>query len=128
MISTRTKTYPATAIIAIQASRDRCRDWKSFYITGVYVKEHLDRDQRRDRPPGCAGLAVNNGIPLIGFALRAQQRGKGLREALLQAVELRTRPIFMIAGAAAVGMLPVAMEWSSRSSGFRRWRSPQLPA
>ena len=58
------------------------------------------------------GIAVNNGILLIDFARRAQEAGKGLKESLLQAVELRTRPILMTAGAAAVGMVPVAMEWA----------------
>jgi multidrug efflux pump subunit AcrB len=58
------------------------------------------------------GIAVNNGILLIDFARRAQERGAELKEALLQAVELRTRPILMTAGAAAVGMVPVAMEWA----------------
>jgi len=58
------------------------------------------------------GIAVNNGILLIDFARRAQEAGKGLHEALLQAVELRTRPILMTASAAAVGMVPVAMEWA----------------
>jgi len=58
------------------------------------------------------GIAVNNGILLIDFARRAQESGKGLKESLLQAVELRTRPILMTAGAAAVGMVPVAMEWT----------------
>jgi multidrug efflux pump subunit AcrB len=58
------------------------------------------------------GIAVNNGILLIDFARRAQESGMGLRDALLQAVERRTRPILMTAGAAAVGMVPVAMEWA----------------
>ena len=58
------------------------------------------------------GIAVNNGILLIDFTRRAQDAGKGLKEALLQAVEMRTRPILMTAGAAAVGMVPVAMEWA----------------
>jgi len=56
------------------------------------------------------GIVVNNGILLIDFARRAQDEGKDLKEALLQAVELRTRPILMTASAAAVGMVPIAME------------------
>jgi len=58
------------------------------------------------------GIAVNNGILLIDFARRAQQSGQDIRASLLQAVELRTRPILMTAGAAAIGMVPVAMEWA----------------
>ncbi len=58
------------------------------------------------------GIAVNNGILLIDFTRRAQESGKGLKEALLQGVEMRTRPILMTASAAAVGMVPVALEWA----------------
>ncbi len=36
----------------------------------------------------------------------------GLREALLKAVDLRTRPILMTATAAGVGMIPIALEWA----------------
>ena len=58
------------------------------------------------------GIVVNNGILLIDFARRAQNECKGLKEALLEAVELRTRPILMTASASAVGMVPIAMEWA----------------
>lgn len=58
------------------------------------------------------GIAVNNGILLIDFAKEARKSGKSLRDALIQAVELRTRPILMTAGASSVGMVPIAFEWS----------------
>ena len=35
-----------------------------------------------------------------------------MKEAILRAVDLRTRPILMTAAAAAVGMVPVAFEWA----------------
>ena len=35
-----------------------------------------------------------------------------LKDAILKAVELRTRPILMTAGASAIGMVPIAMEWA----------------
>lgn len=58
------------------------------------------------------GIAVNNGILLIDFAKQARKAGKSLTDALVQAVELRTRPILMTAGASSVGMVPIAFEWA----------------
>jgi len=58
------------------------------------------------------GIAVNNGILLVDFTKVARSQGKDLRSALLEAVELRTRPILMTAGASAVGMIPIALEWA----------------
>ena len=58
------------------------------------------------------GIIVNNGILLVDFARVAMKRGSTVREALLEAVSLRTRPILMTAGASAVGMVPIALEWA----------------
>ena len=58
------------------------------------------------------GVVVNNGILLVDFAKAAIKDGKDLRQAILESVEKRTRPILMTAGAAAVGMIPIAMEWA----------------
>jgi len=58
------------------------------------------------------GIVVNNGILLIDFAKERLAAGHGLRESLLESVRLRTRPILMTAGASAVGMVPIALEWA----------------
>jgi len=58
------------------------------------------------------GIVVKNGILLVDFAQEALAQGVALKEAILRAVELRTRPILMTAAAAAVGMVPVAFEWA----------------
>jgi multidrug efflux pump subunit AcrB len=58
------------------------------------------------------GIVVKNGILLVDFAQEALARGAPLKQAILQAVDLRTRPILMTAAAAAVGMVPVAFEWA----------------
>lgn len=58
------------------------------------------------------GIVVKNGILLVDFVQEALARGMPLKQAILQAVELRTRPILMTAGAAAAGMIPVALEWA----------------
>ena len=58
------------------------------------------------------GIVVNNGILLVDFAKIGMARGMPLRDALLEAVKIRTRPILMTAGASVVGMIPIAMEWA----------------
>lgn len=58
------------------------------------------------------GIVVNNGILLVDFTKVGLKNGLNLREALLDAVRHRTRPILMTAGASAVGMIPIALEWS----------------
>lgn len=58
------------------------------------------------------GIVVKNGILLVDFAQESLNRGVPLKQAILHAVDLRTRPILMTAAAAAVGMVPVAFEWA----------------
>jgi multidrug efflux pump subunit AcrB len=58
------------------------------------------------------GIVVNNGILLVDFIQEALAKGRPLREAIVQAVQLRTRPILMTAGATIVGMMPIALEWA----------------
>ena len=58
------------------------------------------------------GIVVKNGILLVDFIQVALAEGKELREAILQAVQLRTRPILMTAGSTIVGMIPIALEWA----------------
>lgn len=57
-------------------------------------------------------IVVNNGILLVDFAKMGMAKGLDLRAALLDAVRHRTRPILMTAGASAVGMIPIALEWA----------------
>lgn len=58
------------------------------------------------------GIVVKNGILLVDFAQEQLAQGVPLKEGILRAVDLRTRPILMTAAAAAVGMMPVAFEWA----------------
>ncbi|MGB4536197.1 MAG: efflux RND transporter permease subunit, partial [Tenuifilaceae bacterium] len=60
------------------------------------------------------GLVAKNAILLVDFANDARRQGKGIDEALVQAVRIRTRPILMTALSTIIGMLPVAL---SRGSG-----------
>ena len=58
------------------------------------------------------GIVVNNGILLIDFTKVGLASGRPLNDAILEAVQLRTRPILMTAASSAVGMVPVALEWA----------------
>jgi multidrug efflux pump subunit AcrB len=55
------------------------------------------------------GLVVKNAILLVDFANRARDEGKGVHEALLEAGQVRLRPILMTTAAMIFGMLPMAI-------------------
>ncbi len=55
-----------------------------------------------------SGVIVNNAILLIHFALEQIHSGMNKREAMLESIKIRTRPVLMTAFAVSVGMLPVA--------------------
>lgn len=55
-----------------------------------------------------SGVIVNNAILLIHFALEQIQAGRNKKEAMLESIKIRTRPVLMTAFAVSVGMLPVA--------------------
>jgi len=55
-----------------------------------------------------SGVIVNNAILLIHFAIEQIQSGMNKREAMLESIKIRTRPVLMTAFAVSVGMLPVA--------------------
>lgn len=56
-----------------------------------------------------SGIIVNNAILLIHFAQEKITEGMNKREAMLESIRIRTRPVLMTAFAVAAGMLPVAL-------------------
>ncbi len=64
-----------------------------------------------------AGIVVNNSILLIDFVEKARVKGAELKDAIEQAVRVRTRPILMTASGTIVGMLPIAAQ---RALGLER--------
>ncbi len=64
-----------------------------------------------------AGIVVNNSILLIDFVEKAREKGAELKDAIEQAVRVRTRPILMTASGTIVGMLPIAAQ---RALGLER--------
>jgi multidrug efflux pump subunit AcrB len=61
------------------------------------------------------GVAVANAILLVTFAHRAQLRGLSKREAALEGVTTRLRPILMTSLAMIAGMIPMALAKSQTS-------------
>jgi multidrug efflux pump subunit AcrB len=55
------------------------------------------------------GLVTKNGILLVDFANRAMRDGKTLHDAILEAGQVRLRPILMTTFAMIFGMLPMAI-------------------
>ncbi|WP_374580758.1 efflux RND transporter permease subunit [Pseudoduganella sp.] len=55
------------------------------------------------------GLSAKNAILIVEFAKELQESGKNLREATLEAVKMRLRPILMTSIAFGLGVLPLAM-------------------
>ena len=55
-----------------------------------------------------SGVIVNNAILLIHFAIEQMHKGMNKRDAMLESIKIRTRPVLMTALAVSVGMLPVA--------------------
>jgi HAE1 family hydrophobic/amphiphilic exporter-1 len=55
------------------------------------------------------GLVTKNGILLVEFTNQLRERGRSVREALLEAGPIRLRPILMTSVAMIAGMIPVAL-------------------
>ena len=55
------------------------------------------------------GLVTKNGILLVDFANRARRAGASLHDSLLQAGQVRLRPILMTTAAMIGGMMPLAL-------------------
>ncbi|MFC0168926.1 efflux RND transporter permease subunit [Pseudoduganella danionis] len=55
------------------------------------------------------GLAAKNAILIVEFAKELQEQGVALKQATLQAVRLRLRPILMTSIAFGLGVLPLAL-------------------
>ena len=55
------------------------------------------------------GLAAKNSILIVEFAMEEEVQGRGVREATLNAVKLRLRPIVMTSLAFILGMVPLVI-------------------
>ncbi len=64
------------------------------------------------------GIVVNNSIILVDFIRQRREAGMNRREAILESVGTRFRPIMMTSISTIVGMIPLAMEWSLGAERF----------
>lgn len=64
------------------------------------------------------GIVVNNAILQLDYAAVLRARGRGIREALLEACSVRLRPILMSNAAIVIGMLPQGVS-TGPGSAFR---------
>jgi len=55
------------------------------------------------------GLITKNGILIVEFANQLQERGRALRDAVVEAAGLRLRPILMTTAAMILGAVPLAL-------------------
>lgn len=55
------------------------------------------------------GLSAKNAILIVEFAMQAQEKGKSIYEATLEAAKLRFRPIIMTSLAFTIGVVPLAI-------------------
>ena len=65
------------------------------------------------------GLAAKNGILIVEFARILEQQGRDTRDAILQAVYLRLRPIVMTSLAFLMGVLPLVFATGAGSAARR---------
>ena len=63
------------------------------------------------------GLAAKNGILIVEFANQLRDQGKTWREAILDAAELRLRPILMTGMSTSLGALPLVMASGAGAEG-----------
>jgi multidrug efflux pump len=55
------------------------------------------------------GLITKHGILIVEFANQLQEQGRAVREAVIEAAQLRLRPILMTTGAMVLGAIPLAL-------------------
>ena len=58
------------------------------------------------------GLVMKNGILLVDYANQALERGDTPRKSMLDAAQLRLRPVLMTAFSTIFGMIPIAIATS----------------
>jgi HAE1 family hydrophobic/amphiphilic exporter-1 len=66
------------------------------------------------------GIVMKNGILLVDYTNTLRERGRGLRDAVLEAGPVRLRPVLMTATSTIFGMLPLALGIGDGSE----WRGP----
>ena len=74
------------------------------------------------------GLACKNAILIVEFAKYRRGEGVAAREAVMQACQLRLRPILMTSFAFILGVLPLVVATGAGAEMRRLWAPPCSPA
>lgn len=64
------------------------------------------------------GIVVNNAIILVDFIRQRRNEGTERRDAVLEAVSTRFRPVMMTSISTIIGMIPLAAEWALGAERF----------
>ncbi|MFM9844168.1 MAG: efflux RND transporter permease subunit [Dongiaceae bacterium] len=70
------------------------------------------------------GLITKHGILIVDFANQSRERGRSIRDAVLEAASLRLRPILMTTGAMVLGAMPLA--WATGAGAESRRQIGQV--
>ena len=62
------------------------------------------------------GLVTKNGILIVEFANQLKEKGKPVKQAIIEAAEARLRPILMTSLAIALGALPIAVAFGAAAT------------
>jgi multidrug efflux pump subunit AcrB len=64
------------------------------------------------------GIVVSNSILIVEFAGILQERGRSIREAVVESCKVRLRPILMTSLATILGMIPMALGFEAGSEQY----------
>jgi hydrophobe/amphiphile efflux-1 (HAE1) family protein len=88
-------------------------------LAGVYLRDYPYDIYTQIGIVTLIGLAAKNAILIVEFAKDSHEHGRNIRDAALEAAQLRLRPILMTSFAFILGVLPLALA-TGASSGARR--------
>src|SRR3546814_1082345 len=71
------------------------------------------------------GVAMLNGIVLIGFLNELRDKGRSVRDAVIQGTALRLRPVLMTASVAILGLVPMLLSSGVGAETQRPLRSEE---
>jgi multidrug efflux pump subunit AcrB len=66
------------------------------------------------------GIAQSNSTLLVEFAHRLREQGRSVQDAIVEAAQVRLRPILMTAGAALIALTPAALSSGDPAASLAR--------
>ena len=84
-------------------------------LSGLYITGHTISVVSIIGMVMLAGIVVNNAIVLVDYTNTLRERGKSLKEAVIEAGKVRLRPILMTALTTILALLPIALGFGEGS-------------